>query len=273
MSIHIKMKTPNNKIINRIVEEKIPCVFVSPHLDDAILSAGDLIAYLSKRTTVEVVNVFTKPSPRPYTLSARSFLRQCGYKDADKLFQDRTREDIKVFSALGIKPHYLDFVDSTWRKIQNIGFIRRVLGKIIPELNHIYPVHRLHIINGRVSSKDKAMTVQLSRKLETITSKYKKFYVFCPLAINSHVDHTVVRNVCTKTFKNNLIFWSDFPYNVQRKIDKQEIDKMKLKLFLWRDNIIRKKKLISGYKSQFRTLFPNNYVPLISEIYYVGFNK
>jgi len=50
----------NNEIINNIIREKIPCFFISPHLDDAALSAGGLIAYLSQHTHVEVIDVFTE---------------------------------------------------------------------------------------------------------------------------------------------------------------------------------------------------------------------
>lgn len=258
--------------IDRIIEEKIPCIFVSPHLDDAILSAGDLISFLSKRTEVKVVNVFTEPSPRPYTLSAKAFLSQCGYKDADLLFNDRIREDREVFLRLNIDPVYLGFVDATWRKMTNMAFIRRILSNIIPELGHVYPVFRINISDGKVSSRDAELIRDLESKLKSIGESHPKSIVFCPLALRTHVDHTIVRDACLKVFQDNLILWSDFPYSLKNEVSLQNLDKMRLTSFEWSNDHDGKKKLIEGYESQFKGLFPDSKIKLSPEKYYLVSN-
>ena len=110
------------KLTKQIINEKAPCLFISPHLDDAVLSAGDFILFLiEQKIPVTVITVFTKISPKPYTLSAKSFIRQCGYNDAELLFADRRSEDKEIFKKIGIQTEHFDFVDATWRKKENIS--------------------------------------------------------------------------------------------------------------------------------------------------------
>ncbi len=269
------MDISSKSLIKKIVDEKIPCIFVSPHLDDAILSAGDLISYLSDKTTVEVANVFTEASPRPYTLSARAFLGQCGYTNAHKLFEDRIAEDKEVFAQIDIKPHYLGFVDATWRKIKNGPWLMRWIGKYIAEFNQIYPIYRLHIANGKISKLDDHTIADISQELNKIIKKYPEAYVFCPLGDHSHVDHKVVRKACEKTFHNNIVYWSDFPYNI-RHTDMADfsseiiVNNLPLSKFTWQKEIETKEKLIRGYKSQFLPLFPDNKIPQVDEVYYAA---
>src|SRR5260221_14357797 len=91
-------------LLKEIISKKIPCVFVSPHFDDAVLSCGTLLTKLSGKTDITVINVFTKAHGKPYTLSARKNLIDSGkYSDADKLFGDREQEDKKALSKLSVK--------------------------------------------------------------------------------------------------------------------------------------------------------------------------
>ena len=104
-----------DKLIGKIIKSKSPCFFFSPHLDDAVLSCGSVLSYLSGRTSVTVVTVFTKPSEKPYSFSARRFLKKCNVNDADELFKKRKREDIQVMKKLGISYRHCEMIDGTWR--------------------------------------------------------------------------------------------------------------------------------------------------------------
>jgi hypothetical protein len=48
-------------------------LFLSPHLDDAILSCGALLTALPARSDVTVVTIFTEASAPPHTRAATSF--------------------------------------------------------------------------------------------------------------------------------------------------------------------------------------------------------
>jgi LmbE family N-acetylglucosaminyl deacetylase len=55
---------------------------MSPHLDDAVLSCGALLAQLAARHLVTVATVFTTAAPPPWSLPARRQLRALGGIDA-----------------------------------------------------------------------------------------------------------------------------------------------------------------------------------------------
>ncbi|MCR4313010.1 MAG: PIG-L family deacetylase [Candidatus Roizmanbacteria bacterium] len=83
--------------------------FISPHLDDAILSAGGLINYLKDRKKIKIITVFT---------------------EGDKLFLKRRIEDMNVCRYLGIEYLHLGFTDVLWRDIFNLKK-ERILVKAI----------------------------------------------------------------------------------------------------------------------------------------------
>lgn len=240
--------------------KKNRCYFISPHLDDAILSAGGLISTLAKTHKVKVITIFSKASEKPYTFFCRRYLNTCHYQDADMFFKDRKKEDQRLFHRLGIDPQYLDFADAAWRKKTKKNW----LINILPELSHLYPT-RFHILSGRISQEDIILIDQIKKKLISFIPPNKKTIVFCPLAIGQHVDHIIVREICRQIFKQ-VIFWSDYPYNLSYKNISSP--------FIYNASIIRwdttphKRLLIKQYKTQAIYLFKNKPIRLIPETYY-----
>ena len=259
----------NPNIIKTIVDGQIPCFFISPHPDDAALCAGGLINYLSQRTRIEVINIFTKPSEPPYTFSTKRMLALCGYENADKLFEDRIAEDAKAFSTLNIKIRNLGFVDAPWRKFNSTSNFRRLISNFIPEFIHIYPIYRFNIIGGKISRCDNELMQMIGSELKDIILKYKEYYVFCPLGIGNHVDHLIARDVCMKNL-NNVILWSDFPYNDRIKLRQGLMGNSAEELFKWDMNLAKKRIMIKKYKTQFNGLFPDGNIPSIPEIFYTS---
>lgn len=74
-------------------------IFISPHLDDAILSAGALIYELKNKGRIKIITIFTK---------------------GDELFFKRKIEDINVCKYLKIDYFHLDFTDVLWRNSSNL---------------------------------------------------------------------------------------------------------------------------------------------------------
>ncbi len=257
----------NETIIEKIITERIPCYFISPHLDDAVLSAGGLIAYLSQYTQVEGISVFTTASPRPYTFSVRQFLRQCGYEDADQLFTSRREEDREAYSLVNIVPRHLGYVDALWRKISTPGFFRRLFSHILPEFVHVYPTYRIHIVRGKISRHDEGLMHNLGEALKALIGEDKQCVVFCPIALRSHIDHIFIRDVCLKNFEN-VILWSDFPYNIRNAASAGEIEAIGNEVFKWDSQKDIKEKMIKAYTSQTKAIFPDGTIPLVQEVYY-----
>jgi hypothetical protein len=201
--------------IDGIIKKRKTFIFVSLHFDDAVFSAGGLIYYLSsKKSKVEVIKVFTKATPPPYTLSAKRNLRLNGFSDALKLYKEREEEDRRVFRYLGVKVHNLGINEVLYRKKKSVKGL--YINQIFPEFNHLYPTYFGHITKGKESKKDEELISNLRFTINNIVVNNKSD-VFCPLANASHVDHVIVNTTCSQLF-SNLIYWEDYPYNTKINI-------------------------------------------------------
>jgi hypothetical protein len=238
--------------IQKIIIKKQPCVFISPHFDDAVLSSGALMRYLSKKTNITVLNVFTKASKQPYTLSAKAFLKQCGYTDAETLFIDREKEDRLVLRNVADRVLDLGFTDALFRK-KPVGFV-----SFLPELLHVYPTYRWHVSTGHIAKQDAILLIELKKQLKK--SVPEDAVVFCPYAIGNHVDHRLTRLACEESF-TNLIYWSDFPYN------ERIVEKISLPSFIFEVGLKAKHELVKGYKTQYTAMFHDSF-PLVPEKFF-----
>ncbi len=239
----------NKDLVEQIIARKTHCFFVSPHLDDAIFSAGGLINELSGKVPMTVINVFTSCGDSKNTLSAKAYLKQCGYDSKEKLFLDRVEEDKKIFDELGIEVINLGEVDALWR--QKEGFLPKQLGSVLPELGNVYPTHRFHISLGRLSRHDNKLIDKLSDKIVSLLPE-DNYIVFSPIGTGNHVDHLVIRESCLSVIpREKLVFWSDFPYLLSANDDqsftkKQLLNPLKINIDV-KDKISLCKKYYSQY--------------------------
>jgi hypothetical protein len=253
----------NDTFLQSIIRNKKTCYFISPHFDDAIFSAGALMRYLSKYTKIVVINIFTKGGKKPYTLSATTYLKQCNYTDADKLFFDREKEDGIVLSSLTDKVINLGFVDALWRKKPEENIWTKLFSNIA-ELQMLYPTYRFHVTSGKVAKKDVETIVQIKKKLSDVVPS-EQSVIFCPLGIGNHIDHVLARISCEKLFPE-VIYWSDFPYNLNTAIDTSTLHS-----FQFTRDIQEKEKFIKGYVSQYHAMFKDG-LDLKPEVFYFNSN-
>lgn len=243
--------------LKKIVKEKIPCVFVSPHLDDAYLSCGTLISRLSGKTDITIINVFTQAHNEEMTLSAKKALRDAGYRDGVSLSEARKKEDAAVYSHYKVDVVNLGFQDALFRKKEKTS----LAGKFIPELDHIYPTYRWHM-HGKVSKHDTAIA-QIFPKIKPYLRK--DTLLFIPYGIGGHVDHMVTRQVCEANY-SGCVYYADFPYTT-RFGDTGKPIKGK-EMFYLNPDMDEKIKMLQLYKTQFMGLFPGGIVPEHQEIFY-----
>lgn len=237
-----------DKYLESILKNKKTCYFISPHFDDAVFSAGALMIHLAKHTKVVVINIFTKASKPPYTLSAQMFLRQCGYKDAQKLFIDREKEDAQVLNSINVeKIIKLSYSDAIWRMKENPGPLARLFPNIA-ELSAVYPTYKLHAIKGKIAKADLNTITAIKKDLKQKVTEQDSA-IFCPLGTGSHIDHIITRKICDELFQN-VIHWSDFPYN-----EKSQENSSGFKSFSFTQGINEKRELIAGYKTQYNAMF------------------
>ena len=169
---------------------------------------------------------------------------------------------------LGLEAVDLGFQDALWRIKGGLGLLERKLAFFMPEFAYIYRTYRFHIISGLVDSRDASLLENIEKDLLRLFRDKDKIIIFSPLALGDHVDHVIVRDIVSKMF-GQAIFWSDFPYNLEKKKEKGSFaEKNDLKPFSWENLPYGKIKLISSYKTQIKAMFPKG-IPVIPEEYFV----
>ena len=248
--------------IARVLHDGRPAVFVSPHLDDAVLSCAALLRAMVGRAPVTVVTLFSAAGAAPHTRAARTFLRQCGADDAGALFDARRREDIDVLDGLGVRHVHLGHPDALFRRRDGSGLLRRA-GRVLPELDHRYPTFRFDIALGRVSRGDRELREQLTGEVADLA---RGAAVFAPLGVGRHVDHLLARAVGEHL---GAVLYGDFPYTVRDPED-EAIAADGRPAWAWTDGLDARRPAIEGYRTQVDALFPDGEIPVHPETYYAA---
>jgi LmbE family N-acetylglucosaminyl deacetylase len=231
-------------------------IVLSPHLDDAVLSCGALLAAAARRLPVTVLTFFTEAGSPPHTLSARRYLKLTGSTDAYDLYASRRAEDREVLGRMGVSWHHLGLPD---------GLFRRKPGHAWPA--HIYPTYRLHLASGRISRQDAATLRRVTEAIVEAVSA-EPALLLAPLGIGGHVDHRLVRTAAERSH-SPVVYYSDFPYSLRGSVDGAFARRHVFAEATWRHGLKEKAALIRGYRSQFSALFPDGHVPTIPEVYMV----
>jgi LmbE family N-acetylglucosaminyl deacetylase len=245
----------------RAVLDGAPGLFLSPHLDDGVLSCGNLLRRAPRAT---VVTVFTAAGPGPHTRAARSFLRQCTASSADALFADRRREDVEVVTAAGADAVHLGRRDALFRTRRGVP---AALARLVPELAHRYPTFRFDIARGRVAAAERDLPARIAEQVEAIVARSGAEVVFCPLGVGRHVDHVLVRSVGPE-LGERVVYYADFPYTLHSAPDPAFLAAHRLRRWENPDDPDDKRELIEGYRTQVDALFPGGKVPARREEYY-----
>ena len=273
---YTKDKTSLNDLaLSKVIDKYDKFLFLSPHLDDAVLSCGLLLeklVVLGKK--VVVASLFTKVSTPPFTQNASLFIQKSGYKKAEELFEDRIKEDIKALKFLKVRYRYFDYIDAAFRKSQlfekfpNMGF----LLKLFPQFVHIYTNPKREF-SGRVSFQDRGLVWGIKKDLKRFIKKLgdEKILILAPLGVGGHVDHIIVRDFARKSGLD-VLYWLDFPYSTKKEYIKTYFSKeWQYEKCLEIEVPLKTKKYqaIKSYKSQIDVLFPRRKIAQIKEVYYV----
>jgi hypothetical protein len=249
--------------ISTILKYKSPCYFVSPHFDDAVLSAGYLITELAKNTEVTVINVFTKTLDTPNTVSIKKFLLNTKYKNGVDLYAQRAKEDYEILRSINVHQINLGFVEAMWRQKEHLSPISEFLSTYIPEVQYVYPTYRFHVNQGHISSNDRQLLRDIVIRLKKIIPD--NALIFCPSAIGNHVDHVIVKDSVSKLYKP--IYWIDQPYLYRcKEVCLQSMNKTNnIQYFPIQKS--KKENLISKYLTQIPSLFNSQKLPELREYF------
>jgi LmbE family N-acetylglucosaminyl deacetylase len=167
-------------------------IYLAPHLDDAVLSAGGLIYDQSHAGIPVEIWTFMcgYPSDREYSPFAQLLHADWGFASAEETIRERRREDTNAASIVGAKAVHFDFLDCIYRHGRDGGWLYYDIS---------VPPH----------TDDAGLPAQIA---EAVSARLKPDDVLvCQLAVGSHVDHVLVRQAA-ELLGRPLLYDIDIPY-------------------------------------------------------------
>jgi len=168
-------------------------IYLSPHLDDAALSAGGLIYEQTQAGTPVEIWTFMCGDPhlKEYSPLTQSIHQMWNFADAEETVRERRKEDMNAAKILGAKAVHFDFLDCIYRRGKNDEWLytEGVFGALHPEDADL-PAEIASAITPRLLLDD-VLVAQLS--------------------VGSHVDHVLVRQAA-ELLGRPLIYDIDMPY-------------------------------------------------------------
>ncbi len=171
-------------------------LYLSPHLDDVVLSCGGLIrkqALAGERALV--VTLFAGiPSYERLSPFAR-FLHLLWGRHPDPVGH-RRQEDRAALSRLGADPLHLDFLEAIYRGPQKF----------------LYRSNRA--LFGTIHPQDEGLYLELASAIEEVAKRQGKPLLYAPLAVGHHVDHQIARRAADSLRQRGCLvtYYEDFPY-------------------------------------------------------------
>ncbi len=183
-------------------------VYLSPHLDDAILSCGAQIyrrTAAGKAVLVVTVGAGDEPPGEPSDL-ARTLHRawkldrpaRSGEEGAGVVAR-RRREDLAACARVGADALHWDLLECIYRRDRATG--EPLYGSIADIFGPIVPSDRPAIL----AVADRMADLPEHRELVV------------PLGVGGHVDHRIVRAAAEQRFGSDLLYYEEYPYSRSHK--------------------------------------------------------
>jgi LmbE family N-acetylglucosaminyl deacetylase len=167
-------------------------IYLSPHLDDAALSAGGLIYEQSQAgIPVEIWSFMCGYAPEADVSPFAELLhRRWGFSSAEETTRMRREEDRKAAAILGAKVVHFDFLDCIYRRGPHGEWLYSEISVPPHSQDAKIPSQIAAAISSRLQSDD---------------------VLVCQLSVGSHVDHVLVRQAA-ELLGRSLRYDIDVPY-------------------------------------------------------------
>ena len=212
-------------------------IYLSPHLDDAVLSAGGLIYEQTQAGIPVEMWTFMCGNPpegdgdSPF---ARSLHAQWGFSSAEETVRERRLEDRNAAAIVGASVTHFDFLDCIYRRGKNGEWLYKEIS--------IPPVEEDAGIPARIA--------------ETISARLQPDDVLvCQLSVGSHVDHVLVR-MGAELVGRPLVYDIDIPYLFYKpqELAPKSAGMQESVQFITESGLKRWQEAVLAYKSQLPVL-------------------
>lgn len=244
------------KVMTTQASHHYDLIFISPHLDDAVLSGGDFLRNeLAQHKKILVVTVFSRFQTSHLSRFAQNFMKECGYHSTAAFGAARRKEDTSALKKLGVSLRHLGLIDG--------GFRSR------PQTNKPVYATELALFNGRIPEFDQQQVFDLLLPILRQLSSQTSHFV-APLGVGRHADHLLCRRAVEAIHSENpqitLSYFVDFPYALKGKNWgwKTGWDYFTKKRQHF-PQTSEKRTLVGKYASQLSSLFSGSVIPLFSE--------
>jgi LmbE family N-acetylglucosaminyl deacetylase len=176
-----------------IVRESI--IYLSPHLDDAVLSCGGLIRrQVTEGRQVLVLTIFAGQAAAD-SLSALALAIHARWQAGPEPVKEREREDRVALNILGADLLHLDYLDAIYRTCGN-SFLYLSDEDLF----------------GTPCPSEEELVVRIAGSVSQVRS-FDQSAIYAPLAVGNHVDHQLTRAAALSLFDGcPLVFYEDYPY-------------------------------------------------------------
>jgi LmbE family N-acetylglucosaminyl deacetylase len=209
-------------------------LYLSPHLDDVVLSCGAQIwDRVQRGERVLVPTLFAAPPPHREGLSPFAYSLHQRWSEIGEF--DREREDINALDRLRALPHHLNYPDCIYR--------RSPIGTWLYQSEEA--------IFGEVSKHDWSLIAEIAVVLDRIEVR-PGAAIFVPRAIGNHVDHQIARAAgegWCRARGRPFQYYADYPY-AETAPGGEEIQ-------VSEEGRRQKIEAIRAYRSQLSTFWPD----------------
>jgi LmbE family N-acetylglucosaminyl deacetylase len=175
-------------------------VFLSPHMDDVVLSCGGTIHFLNHlKVPVEIVTVFAGGPTGDLSPFAKWMHSVWGLPYNALAY--RREEDRRATASLGARTIHLPIQDSIYRRN--------------PQSQDFLYTSRVQIFSGDWG-REPGLLSALVKELQYQLMEQGWELLFAPLGVGRHVDHMLVRAAVESAFagskRERVVFYEDSPY-------------------------------------------------------------
>lgn len=166
-------------------------VYLSPHLDDAVLSCGGSIArYSAAGMRVLVVTLCTALPQGPFSTLAEEFHGQWSLPP-DQVVRARLHEDMIAMERVGADSYWAGMSDALYRRSDVYCTRAALFGVPLP---------------------DDVLLPTLHDFICALRSRTPRAALYAPLGVGNHIDHQIAYTVARAVGGDALAFYEDFPY-------------------------------------------------------------
>lgn len=215
---------------------------VSPHLDDAVLSAGALLAGLADRgSEVHVATLFAGPPRESLSPVARSFHDKCGLPHDATAVSQRCREDLDAVSVLGAIAHHGRLPDAVYRRRRDGTWLCDHDRAMFAE-----------------PSPDDDIAPEVRASVGSLLEAFAPDLVLTCAAVGGHIDHVLTRTAVTTAaipMNIEILLWEDLPYAITAGLP-AEVGQLTV-VPASPEEWSRKRDAVARYRTQTRMLWPD----------------